>query len=64
MSRLREFRLREWWLIGLIALFGALSLGSDCDIRVRGFGDGFFVDIDDDDDFFDDFFDDLEDLFD
>lgn len=60
-------RFKPWWLIGLIALSGVLSMGSDCDIRVRGFGDRFIVDFDDDDDFFDDlddFFDDLEDLFD
>ncbi len=51
----------NWLLIGLVALLGAMSLGSDCDVRIRDFGDGVFVDVDRDDD---DFFDDLEDLFD
>jgi hypothetical protein len=54
-------KLREWWLIGFLVLFGAASLGSDCDVDVEGDEDGFFVDVDDDGD---DFFDDLEDLFD
>lgn len=51
---------KEWAMIGLVTLTGAVSLGSDCDVRVTG-DDGFRIDVDNDDD---DFWDDLEDLFD
>jgi len=55
--------LKEWLLIGMVALAGAASLGSDCDFTLRGDEDGIRFDVDDDDDL-DDLFDDIEDLFD
>jgi hypothetical protein len=54
-------KLKEWTVIGMIALTGAVSLGADCDFNIRGDEDGLQLDVDEDND---DFFDDLEDLFD
>jgi len=55
-------KLREWLLIGIVALTGAVTLGSDCDFTIRGDEDG--IHFDDNDDDVDEFFEDLEDLFD
>jgi hypothetical protein len=55
-------KLKEWTLIAMVALTGAVSLGSDCDFTLTGDEDGLQFDFDEDDD--DDFFEDLEDLFD
>lgn len=52
---------KEWLVIAMLTLTGAVSLGSDCNLDITGDEDGFQVDFDDDGD---DFFDDLEDLFD
>ena len=57
-------KLKEWLLIGMVALAGAASLGSDCDFTLRGDEDGIRFDVDDDDDDLEDLFDDIKDLFD
>ncbi|HPD30123.1 MAG TPA: hypothetical protein PLL20_09025 [Phycisphaerae bacterium] len=57
-------KLKEWLLIGMVALVGAASLGSDCNFTLRGDEDGIRFDVDDDDDDLEDLFDDIKDLFD
>ena len=52
---------KEWMMIGMVTLTGAVSLGSDCDLSIVGDEDGLQIDFDDDDD---NFFDNLADLFD
>ena len=59
-------KLKEWMLIAMVALTGAVSLGSDsdCNFTLRGDEDGIRFDVDDHDSDTEQFFEDLGDLFD